>query len=416
MRSHGQVSRRSFLACSALLGSRFALAGSDPTVSAPLIDSIERESIFTSSQTGITWFHPRPTVLTLPAGPAVLMTLQPINGSDLYGPVHWTMSSDNGRTWTRPEPIPGLGRQKLDAGWEMGVCDVVPEYHPQTNTTLAIGHNVYYKDDRLIRPQRQRWPVYSIRTSAGQWLPPRQLIWDDPRGGQIYTAGCAQRITLANGDVLIPISYAPDATAPRSVTTLLCAYDGAQLVVKETGTELTNRTERGLLEPSLAYFDGKYYLTIRAEDERGYVSRSADGLHWEPRPPWRWENGETLAMSTTQQRWLVHSDGLFLVYTRKTKENANVFRWRGPIFVAKVDVNRMRLLRDTERIVFPLRWDEEPDPRLVPRMGNFHTLAVSPTESWITVGEENPENAWRGDTLLARVRWSRPNDVAQTIR
>jgi hypothetical protein len=42
-------------------------------------------------------------------------------------------------------------------------------------------------------------------------------------------------------------------------------------------------------------------------------------------------------------------------------------------------------------------------------MGNFHTVAAAPGESWVTVGETRPDDGWKGDTLLARIRWSRPN-------
>jgi hypothetical protein len=34
---------------------------------------------------------------------------------------------------------------------------------------------------------------------------------------------------------------------------------------------------------------------------------------------------------------------------------------------------------------------------------------AAPDESWVTVGESMPNNNWRGDTLLARIRWEKPN-------
>ena len=54
------------------------------------------------------------------------------------------------------------------------------------------------------------------------------------------------------------------------------------------------------------------------------------------------------------------------------------------------------------------------DPKHVARMGNFHTLAATANESWVTVGETLPHDGWAGDTLLARVRWNRPNKFAPT--
>ncbi len=72
----------------------------------------------------------------------------------------------------------------------------------------------------------------------------------------------------------------------------------------------------------------------------------------------------------------------------------------------------MRLVRSSERVVLPLIGDGIADPSHVARMGNFHTVAAAPGESWVTVGETLPEDGWRGDTLLGRVRWGRPNHLA----
>jgi hypothetical protein len=49
------------------------------------------------------------------------------------------------------------------------------------------------------------------------------------------------------------------------------------------------------------------------------------------------------------------------------------------------------------------------DPDRVALMGNFHPINVSRDESWVTVGEWQPRNGNKGDLLLARIRWNRPN-------
>jgi hypothetical protein len=216
-------------------------------------------------------------------------------------------------------------------------------------------------------------------------------------------------VTKQDGDVLIPLSFGPEGRPSRSVTTVLCSFDGRDLRIRRVGDELVNKAGRGLLEPSLVYLDGRYFLTIRAEDGRGYVSSSEDGLRWEKQRPWCWDDGEALGMSTTQQHWLPHSEGLSLVYTRKAEDNAGVMRWRAPIYIARVDRGRLRLIRETEQVVLPLIGDGKDDPKRVAGMGNFHTVAATSGESWVTVGEEFPGNGWRGDTLLARIRWGRPN-------
>jgi hypothetical protein len=385
---------------------------SGPPAGAGLIVGIERDTIWRGRDSGTVWFHPRGCLIP-GKQPLLLMTLQPISGSDVFGPVHWTESNDLGHTWSDPKPIPGLGRTLHADGIEEGVCDVVPEYHVKTGTVLAMGHNVYYKDNRLTRPNEQRWPIYVVRSATGQWSEPRRLLWDHPEATAMYTSGCAQRISMPSGDILVPLSFGPLGREDRAVGTVLCTFNGKELKVKRSSNVLHLAVKRGLLEPSLAFHRGRYFMTIRAEDDRGYVAASRDGLAWEEKKPWCWDDGEPLELSTTQQRWLPHSDGLFLVYTRKTAENAKVMRWRTPLFIAEVDTRNLTLIRKTEKVVLPLAGDPVNDPAGVAHLGNFHTAAVSPWESIITVGEVIPKS-YRGDTLIARIRWARPNPMLGT--
>ena len=377
-----------------------------------LIEKIECQIIWNGRTGGKTWFHPRACIVLAQPAPYALMTCQTISGSDVFSQVHWSISKDKGNTWSEPEPIPSLGRQKLPDGLEEGTCDVVPDYHPQTNTVLAIGHNVYYKNNVLARPSEGRYTVYVIRDNAGNWSERKKLLWDNPMATAIYSAGCAQRITLKDGNIILPLSFGPPGRTDRAVCTVLCSFDGEQLTVLKSGNVLRLAVKRGLLEPSLTQFDERYYMTIRAEDGHGYVSTSDDGLHWREKKRWCWEDGEALTMSTTQQRWLTHSRGLFLVYTRKAKENINVMRWRAPLYLAQVDPHKLCLMRDSEKIVFPLIGDGINDPDHVARMGNFHVVNSTPHESWVTVGETLPHDGWKGDTLLGRIFWSIPNQLA----
>jgi hypothetical protein len=333
------------------------------------------------------------------------MTMQSISGSDYFGHVHWTRTDDNGQTWTDPERIAALGRHDVGGGYSEGVCDVVPQFHSKTGVVLAIGHNVYYSKGRLARPQRERFPVFVVGNGKGRWSKRKQLQWDHAGADRIYTCGCAERLILDNGDILIPISFGGKSHEDRAVTSMRCSFDGEDLRVLEIGNKLRLPVRRGLLEPSLTLFDGSFHMTIRAEDGRGYSSTSRDGLTWSPIRPWRFDDGEMLVMSTTQQHWLATDAGLFLVYTRKDATNGKVMRYRAPIYIAAVDPTSMSLIRSTERVVFALQGDPEDAPKDVARMGNFHTLPITKDESWVTVGESRPTDRWQGDLLLARVRW-----------
>jgi hypothetical protein len=84
-------------------------------------------------------------------------------------------------------------------------------------------------------------------------------------------------------------------------------------------------------------------------------------------------------------------------------------RWRSPLWVAQVNVEKRCLIKATEQLVIPLVGDGVNNPNKVALMGNFNVTNVSPEESWVTVGEWMPRNGYRGDVLLARIRWSKPN-------
>lgn len=407
------TSRRTFLKTTALSTlvsvSGLHAAGSNNQGGSGLIDRIEASIIWPGRTKGKTWFHPRACMIPSAPNPVALMTCQTISGSDVFSQVFWSRSLDNGQSWTPPERITSLGRQRLPDGIEEGTCDVVPDYHAQTKSVLAIGHSVYYKNNVLTRPYENRYPVYVVGDAHGHWSDRKKLEWDHPETSGIYTCGCAQRITLRNGQIILPLSFGPIERKDRKVCTVLCDYDGKQLTVLKSGNALELAVKRGLLEPTLAHFKHRFYMTIRAEDGRGYMSVSDDGLTWGTQRPWCWDDGELLTMSTTQQRWLSHSHGLFLVYTRKDDCNINVMRWRSPLYVAQVDTDKRCLIRASEKTVFPLIGDGVHDPNHVARMGNFHVVNAAPTESWITVGETLPHDHWKGNTLLGRIIWSRIN-------
>ena len=116
-----------------------------------------------------TWFHPRACLVPGVAGPEVIMTLQPITGSDIFHTVHWTRSTDLGASWSPPEPIEALGRVRLPDGIDEGICDVVPEYHALTGKIIAMGHNVYYRNGKLTKPSTDRHPVYVVGDAKGTW-------------------------------------------------------------------------------------------------------------------------------------------------------------------------------------------------------------------------------------------------------
>ncbi|MCA9214218.1 MAG: sulfatase-like hydrolase/transferase, partial [Planctomycetales bacterium] len=227
-----------------------------------------------------TWFHPRVCMMPGDEGqPVALMNLQEIGGSDYFGTVHWSMSNDLGRTWSDPSPIQALGRDPVagrDDGLKAGVCDVTPQYHPQTGTVLALGHVVFYKGEYFARnEQLARYPVYVTRTKDGSWSERKILQWDDPRGAHIYSNNCGQRVVLPTGDIQMSFTFGPKAEN-RMVAGVRATFDGTELKVDQVGPAIHNPVGRGLLEPSVTKFGEEFWMSMRALDDQGYVSVCRD--------------------------------------------------------------------------------------------------------------------------------------------
>jgi hypothetical protein len=177
--------------------------------------------------------------------------------------------------------------------------------------------------------------------------------------------------------LLLPIYFGPRHGAPTGVTVLRCTFDGQKITYQKHGNEIRLDTKRGLAEPSLIWFRNQWYLTIR-HDERAYVTRSRDGLQFEPIVPWRFDDGEELGSYNTQQHWLAVGDRLYLAYTRRGAHNDHIIRHRAPLFLAEVDPDRLVVLRKTEQVLIPERGAP---------LGNFGIYMVDKNEAWVTDAE-----------------------------
>ena len=108
------------------------------------------------------------------------------------------------------------------------------------------------------------------------------------------------------------------------------------------------------------------------------MTRSKDGLTFEPVQEWKFDDGTLLGSYNTQQHWVTTSHGLFLVYTRRGAANDHIFRHRAPLFIAQVDPVTLHVMRKTERVLLPENHAT---------LGNSGICRVNDTESWVTCGE-----------------------------
>lgn len=324
------------------------------------------------------WVHPRAG--TIPGEtPIVVMTMQKLllSGSDVFYALNEMRTDDFGNTWSGPVEHDTLGRRNEEGGLVTVVCDFTPMWHAASGKLLGTGHLAKYDGDHLAKDYERATTYSWYDPEAHAWAPWKSVAMpDDPK---FYSsgAGCTQRVDLPNGDILLPIYVKGKGDVTSTSTVMRCRFDGETLSYVEHGSEHTVDVPRGLGEPSLAEFQGRFYLTLR-NDEKGYVTSGDDGLHFDEVQPWTFDDGEELGSYNTQQHWVTHPNGLFLVYTRRDPKYDHVFRHRAPLRIAQVDPERLCVLRDTERILVPERGA---------RLGNFAVTKVNDRETWVTVAE-----------------------------
>jgi hypothetical protein len=347
-------------------------------------------------------------------------------GSDVFFAIHSLHSDDGGRTFSDPLPQAGLGRQPYpeDSSLVQCPCDATPAWHAASGRLLLTGHTAVYCGDALAHVYRRHLWCSLYDQAAREWSPMQIVAL--PEKDHLFSAGggCTQRVDLPDGDILLPVygqsRQELEAGAPsHHATVLRCRLTGQTLSYVAHGQALACADPRGLCEPSIATFDNRFFLTLR-NDLHGYVAVSTDGLNYGLPVLWCFDDGADLGNYNTQQHWLAHSDGLFLVYTRRGAHNDHVFRHRAPLFMAQVDTDRLCVLRDTERVVIPEHGA---------RLGNFGTTTVSPEESWVVVSEwmqTNPPNPYdctvcerygsNNRIFISRIHWGRPNRSAPAWR
>lgn len=363
------------------------------------------------------WVHARagivPTRTNADGIPLAVLTMQKLllSGSDVFYELHEMRSDDGGRSWQGPFPHDTLARRDEPGGVSVAVSDFWPTWHAASGTLLGTGHTVRYLNNRVmhVRPRETAYSAYDPQSHT--WTAWQTLTMPDLPEFANCGAGCTQRYDLPDGDILLPVYFKRPDAAHSNVTVLRCGFDGKTLTYKEHGTVLSLPVARGLGEPSLTRFGDRFYLTLR-NDEHGYVTSGADGLHFDPPRKWTFCDGEELGNYNTQQHWVTHSSGLFLVYTRRGLDNDHVFRHRAPLVIAQVDPERLCILRDTERILVP---------EAGARLGNFGVTQFSPEETWVTVTEwMQPRGVEKygsdNRVFVARLIWSEPNELAASAK
>jgi len=300
-----------------------------------------------------------------------------LTGSDVFAGTHFSYTQDMGRNWTPPE-IPEIFSRQPNAAGGTSCYGVNPIWHSRSKRFLGFCQLINYSAENVIDHSVPRLLALSVLNAPQRlWSPPAPLELPPAIDDEIRQIGL-QAFELDNGDILLPICVRNEREGRFVAYSMRLRIEESRAVVVEYGKPLTVQAPRGLYEPCLMRFAGRYYMTLR-NDITGYAAHSDDGMRFETIKPWCFDDGELLGNYNTQQRWVNHADKeLFLVYTRRNADNDHVFRHRAPLFIAQVDSERLCVLRHTERILVPNRGA---------RLGNFGLCHLSGKRAWLTVAE-----------------------------
>lgn len=366
------------------------------------------DAVFKELSPASCWFHPR--VAAIPdhgksGQPAVIMTIQKhLAADDHYSGLYFLRTDDLGKTWTKPTEIPELAWQKGPNNETIAVCDVTPGWHAPSGRLIAIGTKLRYSQQGkqlLDKPRSHECAYATFDPKTGKWAEWKMLALPDTETKfYIVAPGCVQWLVKDDGTLLIPVYFNGPKGGDYVATILHCSFDGREMKYLAHGDEIAITGGRGFAEPSLARYQGSYYLTLR-NDSAAYVTSGVDGLHFKPVKKWTFDDGMDLGSYNTQAHWLAHIDGLFLTYTRRGANNDHIPRNRAPIFVAQVNPDTLQVIRKTEQPLIPERGV---------MLGNFGAASINSNESWVTdaefiLGTKPHAKGADGTVWLGRVKW-----------
>jgi hypothetical protein len=359
--------------------------------------NIELKTIRSGIDPEFRWCWVAPTVGFVPDVPGkdgtflAMPFMLDVYGCDDFSVIHAMKSTDGGQTWTEPAAVENMYiPNEDDTG--MLFCDCALGWYEKTQRLLMFGTSLDYLNGKRNHDSLRRNLLFTSYDPVGdKWMDFRVVGLDAERTGRTC-AGGAQWVECEDGSILYPLAHGEEGGKFALVTVGRIVLDGGEAKVLEQGQTQRSEVERGLYEPALTQFNGRYYLTMR-NDIHGYVTSSDDGFKFRPYENWKFDDDSDLGNYNTYQRWVKVGGKLHLVYTRRGANNENVFRHRAPLFIAEVDPERLRVIRSTEKEITPNRGARTGNPTV---FNISDDLAIVSVAEWMQadgkVGKEGVEH------------------------
>ncbi len=291
-------------------------------------------------------------------------------------------SSDNGRTWSEPQPVESFRR--TDQG-TIRRSDLPGFVDPENGVLITlINHGVLPTDNPL--EGMKHWTLrYAISRDGGRTTAfegpivvkgepfspqhPMPGVWLGKNAAMIGDSTCVP-IRLRSGDILVPIQITPvgpdgqyynpgGGYTYHDAFVLIGRWNARGRLDWELSEGVRGdpaRSTRGLIEPTLAELpDGRVLMVMRGSNDskpdlrgyRWYSLSSDDGRTWSKAEPWRFAGGEPFFSPSSCSQLIRHSSGRLYWIGNLCDKNPRGNGPRYPLVIGEVDQTSALLKRDT---------------------------------------------------------------------
>ncbi len=218
-----------------------------------------------------------------------------LSGCDVTYGQYLCRSTDGGRTWSAPKRVEAFP-DRFEHGHRI-TTGAGPRYSRHYDRWFGLGCTQTMMGDQrpmdgMVNGRPTMTPIWAtLDAERGEYGPARQLPFPLPYSKALPFG---EPVETEDGELIVPFYFCgvesetkADAWSPVSeVVCVSYRFVGDELKVARVGRPLAvPELKRGLCEPSLVRFKGRYYLTLRS-DEYGAWTESADGLNFGEVRPW----------------------------------------------------------------------------------------------------------------------------------
>ena len=310
---------------------------------------------------------------------------------------HYTrsFSPDNGRTWSKPEPIrdhwqtpQGMHREYAGPGF----------VHPQRDRLVTLVLAGELPGDTPLDGMQHWYTVYRVSADGGltnvvdervvqegDYTPehPCEGVWIGRNSLQV----CNAVTSTADGRLLAPVQITPlgpdgryynpaGAYTYTDAAVLIGTWTEGDRIRWDLSQRVAadpERSTRGMIEPTVAEMpDGRILMVLRGSNDRRtelpghkWHSVSSDGgRRWTPPEPWRYSDGTAFFSPSSISIMIRHSSGRYLWVGNICPENPQSNSPRYPLVIAEVDPHSLMLVRESVAQVDTRRPGEHPSMSL----------------------------------------------------